>query len=143
MVSKQPRSQESSAERDERADLEVFEVSGSIKWFDPSKGYGFIIPDENLPDIFLHLTCLRRCGFQTAFEGYYDAARCSGGLAELRSVCLRWGTTARDNSAAFLLAQFGCRFPETRGHFITGWASARQQGCFAISSTLSPIDAGE
>src|SRR5262249_34996172 len=46
-----------------------FEVSGSIKWFDPSKGYGFILPDEDLPDVLLHVSCLRRDGFQTAYEG--------------------------------------------------------------------------
>src|SRR3990170_8256205 len=66
---KQPPFEESLAERDEEAAVDVFEVSGSIKWFDPSKGYGFIIPDEDLPDIFLHVTCLRRGGFQTAQEG--------------------------------------------------------------------------
>jgi CspA family cold shock protein len=44
---------------------DVFEVSGSIKWFDPSKGYGFIIPDEALSEVFLHGTCLRDGGFQT------------------------------------------------------------------------------
>jgi CspA family cold shock protein len=49
--------------------LDVFEVAGSIKWFDASKGYGFIVPDNGLPDILLHVTCLRACGYQTAFEG--------------------------------------------------------------------------
>ncbi len=34
-----------------------------------SKGYGFIVPDENLPDVLLHVTCLRNDGFQTAPEG--------------------------------------------------------------------------
>ena len=34
-----------------------------------SKGYGFIVPDNGLPDILLHVTCLRRDGFQTAYEG--------------------------------------------------------------------------
>ena len=45
------------------------EVSGAIKWFDASKGYGFIVPDNGLPDVLLHMTCLRRGGFQTAYEG--------------------------------------------------------------------------
>ncbi|MHC5804451.1 cold-shock protein, partial [Streptococcus pyogenes] len=40
------------------AALEVFEVAGVIKWFDASKGYGFIVPDNGLPDILLHVTCL-------------------------------------------------------------------------------------
>ncbi|MGI9387619.1 MAG: cold-shock protein [Methyloligellaceae bacterium] len=49
--------------------VDVFEVSGAIKWFDASKGYGFIVPDNGMPDILLHVTCLRRDGFQTAYEG--------------------------------------------------------------------------
>ncbi|QPC87879.1 cold-shock protein [Mesorhizobium sp. NBSH29] len=46
------------------------EISGSIKWFDVAKGYGFILPDEDgVGDVLLHVTCLRRDGFQTALEG--------------------------------------------------------------------------
>jgi CspA family cold shock protein len=55
--------------RGEETTPDVFQVSGSIKWFDPSKGYGFILPDDDLPDVLLHVTCLRRGGFQTAYEG--------------------------------------------------------------------------
>jgi cold shock protein len=47
----------------------VIEVTGVIKWFDVSKGYGFIVPDSGLADVLLHVTCLRRDGFQTAYEG--------------------------------------------------------------------------
>jgi CspA family cold shock protein len=47
----------------------VIEVSGVIKWFDVAKGFGFIVPDNGLPDVLLHVTCLRRDGFQTAYEG--------------------------------------------------------------------------
>ena len=47
----------------------VIELSGVIKWFDVSKGYGFIVPDNGMPDILLHVTCLRRDGFQVAYEG--------------------------------------------------------------------------
>ena len=47
----------------------VIEISGVIKWFDVSKGYGFIVPDNDMPDVLLHVTCLRRDGFQTALEG--------------------------------------------------------------------------
>jgi cold shock protein len=49
--------------------LDLVEVSGVIKWFDVSKGYGFIVPDAGGPDVLLHVTCLRRDGFQTASEG--------------------------------------------------------------------------
>lgn len=48
---------------------DVIEVAGAIKWFDVSKGYGFIVPDGDMQDILLHVTCLRRDGYQTAHEG--------------------------------------------------------------------------
>ncbi len=53
----------------EETPTDLIEISGVIKWFDASKGYGFIIPDGGLPDILLHVTCLRRDGYQTAYEG--------------------------------------------------------------------------
>jgi CspA family cold shock protein len=49
--------------------VDVIEVAGTIKWFDIAKGYGFIVPENGLPDILLHVTCLRRDGYQTAYEG--------------------------------------------------------------------------
>ena len=49
---------------------ELAEVAGAIKWFDVAKGYGFILPDDGVSgDILLHVTCLRKDGFQTALEG--------------------------------------------------------------------------
>ena len=53
----------------EDSPVDVIEVAGQIKWFDASKGYGFIIPDSGLPDVLLHVTCLRRDGYQIAYEG--------------------------------------------------------------------------
>src|SRR3984957_12750787 len=47
----------------------LVEISGVIKWFDASKGYGFIVPDNGWPDVLLHVTVLRRDGYQTAYEG--------------------------------------------------------------------------
>ena len=51
------------------AAVSVIELTGVIKWFDVAKGYGFIVPDNGPSDILLHVTCLRRDGFQTAYEG--------------------------------------------------------------------------
>ena len=44
-------------------------ASGRIKWFDVSKGFGFVVPDGEGEDILLHVTCLRRGGFSTVMEG--------------------------------------------------------------------------
>jgi CspA family cold shock protein len=49
--------------------VKVIEIAGAIKWFDVAKGYGFIVPDDGRQDVLLHVTCLRRGGFQTAYEG--------------------------------------------------------------------------
>lgn len=50
-------------------ELNVFEVTGTVKWFDASKGYGFIVDDHGGREILLHVTCLRTAGYQTAYEG--------------------------------------------------------------------------
>jgi len=57
------------ADAGHRQDGEVFEIAGAIKWFDVSKGYGFIVPDEGHADVLLHVTCLRASGYQTALVG--------------------------------------------------------------------------
>ena len=52
------------------AATDIVEISGIIKWFDVAKGYGFVVPDqEGYGDILVHVTILRRDGFQTAQEG--------------------------------------------------------------------------
>ena len=82
--------------RGEETTPEVFEVSGSVKWFDPSKGYGFVVPDEDLPDVLLHVTCLRRGGFQTASEGarvVCEVVKSSKGLQAVR-ICSMDDSTA-------------------------------------------------
>jgi CspA family cold shock protein len=53
----------------EEAPVDLIEITGIIKWFDAAKGYGFIVPDTPMPDVLLHVTCLRRSGIQTAYEG--------------------------------------------------------------------------
>jgi CspA family cold shock protein len=53
----------------DEASATVIEITGVIKWFDVSKGFGFIVPDNGMGDVLLHVTCLRRDGFQTAYEG--------------------------------------------------------------------------
>jgi CspA family cold shock protein len=63
----------------------VIELAGAIKWFDVSKGYGFIVPDNGLPDVLLHVTCLRRDGFQVAYEGARVVVEASQGARGLQA----------------------------------------------------------
>ncbi|MBO9098673.1 MULTISPECIES: cold-shock protein [Rhizobium] len=49
--------------------VDLIEITGLVKWFDVAKGFGFIIPDNGMQDVLLHVTCLRRDGYQTILEG--------------------------------------------------------------------------
>lgn len=75
------------AEVSENQALEVVEIAGEIKWFDVAKGYGFIVPDNGMPDVLIHVTTLRRDGFNSAREGarvVCEAVRRTKGLQVLR-----------------------------------------------------------
>jgi CspA family cold shock protein len=58
-------------ERDDQSgdSVDLIEITGVIKWFDVAKGFGFIVPDNGMQDVLLHVTCLRRDGYQTVLEG--------------------------------------------------------------------------
>jgi CspA family cold shock protein len=84
--------------RDQEAALDLLEISGSVKWFDPGKGYGFILPDDDVDDVLLHVTCLRWAGFQTAYEGarvVCDAAKTTKGLQAIRIISMDNSTAVR------------------------------------------------
>jgi CspA family cold shock protein len=50
------------------------EVRGTVKWFDQTKGYGFITPEDGSSDIMVHSSCLRSSGVDNPEEG--DAITC-------------------------------------------------------------------
>ncbi len=51
---------------------------GTVKWFNTQKGYGFIEPDGNPKDVFVHVTQLEKIGMKKLYDGqrvsfdYYD-----------------------------------------------------------------------
>ncbi len=42
---------------------------GTVKWFNPSKGYGFIEPTDGSKDVFIHISALERAGIASLNEG--------------------------------------------------------------------------
>jgi cold shock protein len=91
MGAKQSPHIEDQAQDEEDSAVELIEISGAIKWFDASKGYGFIVPDGDLPDVLLHVSCLRRDHYQTAYEGarvVCEAQRREKGLQAFRIVSM-------------------------------------------------------
>ena len=43
--------------------------SGTVKWFNDQKGYGFIQPDDGSKDVFVHITAVERAGLRALSEG--------------------------------------------------------------------------
>lgn len=81
-------------------DIEL--VAGSIKWFDVSKGYGFIVPDDGTNDVLLHVTTLRRDGFLTAMEGariVCEVTRQSKGLQAFRVLSMDYSTAVQPSAS--------------------------------------------
>ncbi len=43
--------------------------SGTVKWFNTTKGYGFIEPDDGTKDVFVHISAVSRSGIGSLHEG--------------------------------------------------------------------------
>jgi CspA family cold shock protein len=44
-------------------------ATGTVKWFNAQKGYGFIAPNDGSKDVFVHVSAVERAGLQTLTEG--------------------------------------------------------------------------
>lgn len=59
-------------------------ATGKVKWFNPTKGFGFIEPEDGSKDVFVHITALQRAGIAHLNEGQrveYDLAQEKGKTA--------------------------------------------------------------
>jgi len=48
---------------------EALMPTGTVKWFNPTKGYGFIAPQDGGKDVFVHISAVERAGLSSLNEG--------------------------------------------------------------------------
>ena len=59
-------------------------ATGTVKWFNPKKGYGFIKPDDGDSDAFVHISALEKAGLDTLADGQkveYELASAKGKMS--------------------------------------------------------------
>ena len=108
--------------------------AGRIKWFDVAKGFGFIVPDNGMPDVLLHVTCLRRDGYQAAHEGariVVEAAQRPRGLQAFRIVSLD------EFERASTPPSCRCRAPMSRSCRRAGSSRRSSNGSTACAASAS------
>ncbi|MGD8415720.1 MAG: cold-shock protein [Pseudomonadales bacterium] len=44
-------------------------ATGTVKWFNPTKGFGFIAPESGDSDVFVHISAVQKAGLETLAEG--------------------------------------------------------------------------
>lgn len=55
--------------RDEQVAGPTESLDGVVKWYDPARGFGFVLPNDGSKDIFVHITALRRSGIEMLEPG--------------------------------------------------------------------------
>lgn len=76
------------------------ELHGTIKWFNPEKGFGFVSPADGSQDVFLHISALKQAGLQDAPEGssiHCEVGQGRKGIQVLRVIGLDTSTAAPRN----------------------------------------------
>jgi CspA family cold shock protein len=63
--------------------------NGTVKWFNNSKGYGFITPSDGSPDVFVHYSSIESDGYKTLAEGQqveFESAKGPKGMQASRVI---------------------------------------------------------
>lgn len=66
-------------------------TTGTVKWFDRTKGYGFIQPDDGGKDAFVHISAVERAGFDDLRDGQkvqYELVTGRNGKASAENIVL-------------------------------------------------------
>ena len=65
-------------------------ATGTVKWFNAQKGFGFIEPNDGGKDVFVHMSALERAGLSSLKEGQKITMRSRASAAKNRLRTCRW-----------------------------------------------------
>ena len=85
------------------------QTTGTVKWFNATKGYGFIQPDDGGPDAFVHISAVERAGMDTLREGQrvsYELVRGKNGKSSAENLQLQAEAAAGASWATGDIARF-------------------------------------
>ncbi|MCC7320952.1 MAG: CspA family cold shock protein [Rubellimicrobium sp.] len=88
-------------------------VRGHVKWFDPGKGYGFVVADGGGPDILLHANVLRNYGQSTVADGVEIEVEAQRTQRGVQAVAVRWLAPPAAAGGTLPLADMAEVGPET------------------------------
>ena len=80
---------------------EITTITGTVKWFNSVKGFGFVSPSDGSGDVFLHLSCLRQAGFESVDEGasiVCEVANRPKGMQAVRVIQIDTSTAERSQA---------------------------------------------
>jgi cold shock protein len=80
--------------------------TGTVKWFNAQKGYGFIEPSDGGNDVFVHISALERAGLSSLKEGQRSSMRSRATAAKIRLPTSRWSSNLHQS------ARYGTRAPQ-------------------------------
>ena len=73
-------------------------AQGTVKWFNPTKGYGFIKPDDGGQDVFVHISAVEKAGYTNLAEGArisFEVTMKRGGKMSAENLRLGRGTISK------------------------------------------------
>lgn len=69
--------------------MQTVTTTGTVKWFNNAKGYGFVVPDKGGEDVFVHFSAITMDGYKTLKEGQKVSFGLNRGPKGLHAVDLK------------------------------------------------------
>ncbi|WP_207458056.1 cold-shock protein [Azospirillum sp. SYSU D00513] len=114
-------------------------VVATVKWFNPTKGFGFVSPEDGSPDAFLHVSVVQAAGHDALDEGATitcDLARGPKGPQVATILSVDTSTASRSARPAAPRNDYGAPRGGSRGGYDSGWDAGGGAGGEEVDGTV-------